>query len=166
VKAIINKREIKVEPQKEKNNFLINNQLVEGEIVKIKNGQFHILQNNKSYNAHLIESDFTSKAFVIRINNTNYHVQLKDKYDDLLHALGMDANTQPKVNNLKAPMPGLVLDVLISEGQQINKGDSMIILEAMKMENVLKAAVDAVVGRVHVSKGARVEKNEMLVELQ
>jgi len=70
------------------------------------------------------------------------------------------------VNDLKAPMPGLVLDVLVKEGQQIKKGENLLVLEAMKMENNLKALSDAVVKKVNVGKGARVEKNEILIELE
>ncbi|HNH66215.1 MAG TPA: biotin/lipoyl-binding protein, partial [Bacteroidia bacterium] len=70
-----------------------------------------------------------------------------------------------KVNDLKAPMPGLVLDILVSEGQTIQKGDSLLVLEAMKMENNLKAINDAVVKKINVSKGDKVEKNTVLIEL-
>jgi len=62
-------------------------------------------------------------------------------------------------------MPGLVLDILVSEGQTIQKGDSLLVLEAMKMENNLKAINDAVVKKINVSKGDKVEKNTVLIEL-
>jgi len=90
---------------------------------------------------------------------------LKDKYDELLQQLGMDKMFAQKVNDLKAPMPGLVLDILVSEGQAIQKGDSLLILEAMKMENNLKATNDAVVKKIKVLKGDKVEKNTVLIEL-
>lgn len=93
-------------------------------------------------------------------------MELKDKYDELLQQLGMDKMLSAKVNDLKAPMPGLVLDVLVKEGQQIKKGENLLVLEAMKMENNLKAVSDAVVKKVKVGKGARVEKNEILIELE
>ncbi len=77
----------------------------------------------------------------------------------------MDKMFAQKVNDLKAPMPGLVLDILVSEGQTIQKGDSLLVLEAMKMENNLKAINDAVVKKINVSKGDKVEKNTVLIEL-
>lgn len=109
---------------------------------------------------------FLLKKFRVRINGHNYSVELKDKYDELLQQLGMDKMLSAKVNDLKAPMPGLVLDVLVKEGQQIKKGENLLVLEAMKMENNLKAVSDAVVKKVKVGKGARVEKNEILIELE
>ena len=77
----------------------------------------------------------------------------------------MDKMFAQKVNDLKAPMPGLVLDILVSEGQTIQKGDNLLVLEAMKMENNLKATNDAVVKKIKVSKGDKVEKNTVLIEL-
>lgn len=128
--------------------------------------EFHVLNGTKSFNAEVVEADYITKQFTIRVNGNKYKVTVRDKYDELLHDLGMDTVTKNKVNDLKAPMPGLVLDVLVSEGQQIKKGDSLIVLEAMKMENILKATSDATIKSVSVSKGARVEKNEILIKLQ
>jgi biotin carboxyl carrier protein len=105
------------------------------------------------------------KIAELRVNNNNYTVHLKDQYDELLHRLGMDKLASNKVNDLKAPMPGLVLAINVSEGQSVKKGDVLITLEAMKMENTLKAVADAVVKKVIVKKGTAVEKNEVLIYL-
>ena len=78
----------------------------------------------------------------------------------------MDAGAAGKVMDIKAPMPGLVVDVRVAEGQALKKGDAVVVLEAMKMENILKATADAVVKKVSVKTGAKVEKNEVLVILQ
>ena len=110
--------------------------------------------------------DFTGGVSIATdANNNVYTVQLKDRYDELLHALGMDAMLNNKVIDLKAPMPGLVLNVLVEEGAEIKKGDNLVVLEAMKMENILKATTDAKVKKIKVAKGNRVEKNEVLIEL-
>ena len=62
--------------------------------------------------ADVIVSNAVEKSFVIRINNNNYCVQLKDQYDELLHTLGMDMLTNKKESEIKAPMPGRVLDII------------------------------------------------------
>ena len=62
-------------------------------------------------------------------------------------------------------MPGLVVDIPVSEGQAVKKGETLLILEAMKMENALKATADVTIGRIAVKKGMAVEKNEMLIQL-
>ena len=125
-----------------------------------------MIQNHHSYNMEVLGINADEKSIQLRVNNNNYTVQLKDQYDELLHRLGMDEMTSNKVNDLKAPMPGLVIGINVSEGQSIKKGDVLITLEAMKMENTLKAVADAVVKKVVVKKGSAVEKNEVLIYLQ
>ncbi|MBK7856262.1 MAG: acetyl-CoA carboxylase biotin carboxyl carrier protein subunit [Bacteroidetes bacterium] len=164
MKAIINSKEIKIE-KKEEGVFLVNGNEEKLDIADFGNDAFHALHQNKSYRTRIIEHDTTSKTFKIKVNNNVYTVQLKDRYDELLHALGMDTLLNNKVNDLKAPMPGLVLNVLVEEGTEIKKGDNLVVLEAMKMENILKATADAKVKKIKVSKGNRVEKNEVLIEL-
>jgi biotin carboxyl carrier protein len=67
---------------------------------------------------------------------------------------------------LKAPIPGLVVKVLIADGEQVHTGQSLVILEAMKMENDLRAPRAATVGHVKVKPGDRVEQGQVLLTLQ
>jgi biotin carboxyl carrier protein len=62
-------------------------------------------------------------------------------------------------------MPGLVLNVLVSDGQSVAKGDAVLVLEAMKMENIIKAPADGVVKKVAVVKGDKVEKNQVMISM-
>lgn len=165
MKARVNYRHDFVLDRKGKN-ILLNNKEVDVDLKEIRPGSFHLLLNNKSFNVEVIESDTKTKLFKLLVNNKVISVSLKDKLDDLLHELGMDAGAALKVNDLKAPMPGLVLDILVQEGDRINKGDTLIVLEAMKMENALKAIADATVKKISVKKGNTVEKNQVLVHLE
>lgn len=166
MKAIINGKECKSAFNKQSGTFLHGKKEESADIVKVSENRLHLIVNHQSYTAELIEAIPAEKKFRVRINGNSYTVELKDKYDELLQQLGMDKMLSAKVNDLKAPMPGLVLDVLVKEGQQIKKGENLLVLEAMKMENNLKAVSDAVVKKVKVGKGARVEKNEILIELE
>jgi len=166
VKAIINGKEYKSAYNRQSGTFLHGKKEESADIIKVSENRLHLIVNHQSYTAELIEAVPAEKKFRVRINGHNYSVELKDKYDELLQQLGMDKMLSAKVNDLKAPMPGLVLDVLVKEGQQIKKGENLLVLEAMKMENNLKALSDAVVKKVNVGKGARVEKNEILIELE
>ncbi|MEM1216899.1 MAG: biotin/lipoyl-containing protein, partial [Bacteroidota bacterium] len=65
-----------------------------------------------------------------------------------------------------APMPGLILDVLVAAGQAVEKGTPLVILEAMKMENVLKAAGPGTVKAIAVQQGAAVDKKQLLIEME
>lgn len=165
MKAIVNTREIKIEYNKSNECYLLNGKEFPADVVKTSTNSFHILKGSQSFNAEVLEVDETGKEMTVRINGNKYTVAIRDKYDELLHQLGMDKMLTIKVNDLKAPMPGLVLDVLVNEGQQIKKGENLVVLEAMKMENNLKAVNDATVKKVLVVKGNRVEKNEILIEL-
>lgn len=136
------------------------------DLLEIKDGKFHILQDNQSFDATVLEADYETKTFSIKINKNVYTVNLKDKFDLLVEKLGFSNMTVQKVNNIKAPMPGLVLDVLVEVGDVLTKGDSVLILEAMKMENVIKAEGDAVVKSIEITKGTPVEKNQILVEFE
>ena len=120
-----------------------------------QNHIYNIIRDNKVYNAEVVAADFDSKSFTIKVNHNLYEVKLSDQYDELLRQLGFDKQVKQAVNDLKAPMPGLVVEVLVAEGSTVKQGESILILEAMKMENVLKAPVDVVVkkikiGRAHV----------------
>lgn len=131
--------------------------------VEIKNGQFHLLFKGRSLVADVVEVDSSEKVFIIRINNNRYRVQLKDRYDELLQSLGMDTFSSKKESEIKAPMPGRVLNVVVQEGDRISKGDNVVVLEAMKMENVIKSPTDGIVKNVCVAKEEAVEKNQVLI---
>ena len=134
--------------------------------VEVKEGQFHIIFKGRSLVADVVEANKSEKTFVIRINNNNYTVQLKDQYDELLQSLGMDPLNNQKDSEIKAPMPGRVLDIMLSAGCSVFKGDGVLVLEAMKMENVIKSPRDGVIKKIVVHKGQAVEKNEVLVEFE
>jgi biotin carboxyl carrier protein len=136
------------------------------DIVKLSEGYFHILHNKKSYKAEIVKSDKATKTFTFKINNHIHTVEVKDKFDLLLEKLGMNNGTAGKVNNVKAPMPGLIIDVKIQAGDTVKINDALLILEAMKMENVLKSPGEGIVKSVTVKKGDKVEKNQVLIEFQ
>jgi biotin carboxyl carrier protein len=127
---------------------------------------YHILLDQVSYHATLEKVDYVNKSFTFRIQGNAYEVKLADRFDQMVDSLGFSSQNNAKVKDLKAPMPGLVLELLVEPGQAVQKGDSLIILEAMKMENVLKAAGDGVVKALKVEKGAAVTKGQVLLEME
>ena len=98
----------------------------------------------------------------MRIGGKTYAVKLQDEQARMMKNMGFDRNAA-KVKEIKAPMPGLVINVLVKPGDQVKKGDPILVLEAMKMENVIKAPGDAVVSAVPAEKGRAVEKGQLLV---
>ena len=134
------------------------------DVANIKENQFHILQNGISYNATLVEQQ--DKTLTIKVNGRLYEVNIEDDYDLLLEELGLEFGKAGLLEDIKAPMPGMVVDVNVSEGDQVSKDQPLVILEAMKMENVLKAPADATVGKVSVNKEDKVDKNQVLITFQ
>lgn len=144
--------------------LVINGKPLSWDLVKIADGYFHILHNNKSYRAEVVKTDAAARTCSIKINSRIYTVALKDKFDLLLEKMGMNNGSAGKINSIKAPMPGLIIALKVKEGDTVKQNDPLIILEAMKMENIIKSAGEGVVKSVKVKKGDSVEKNQVLIE--
>jgi len=135
------------------------------DIVATGSRTFHVLRQNRSYNAELVETHFERKEISLRINGTLYQVKLSDPYDQMVQRLGLAAAKSQVAKEVKAPMPGLVLQLNVSPGEVVEKGMPLLVLEAMKMENIIRAPSDGKVKDIHVSQGQAVEKNQLLIEL-
>lgn len=142
----------------------LNDAPFEADILKVREDVYSIIKDGRSYEVELVKHIPEEKKLVVKVNNTSYTLDIKDKYDDLLHSLGLDNLATKKVNEIKAPMPGMVLNILVSEGQEVKKGDALIVLEAMKMENILKSPTDGVIKKIAINKGVAVEKNQLLIQ--
>lgn len=143
-----------------------NGDAVEWSGLQLPAGNYSIVLDGRSYVAQVIRVDKEAKTVTIVIDQQEYEVAIEEPIDQLLAEMGIKDAMTRKVNDIKAPMPGLVLKVLVTPGQAIKKGDPVLILEAMKMENVFKATVDAVVKEVKVTERTAVEKGEVLVILE
>ncbi len=130
------------------------------------NGLISILYNGKSYTAVIEKTDQKTKEITLRVNGQLYKTTIREPIDMLLKNMGMDLKSMQKAEPVKAPMPGMILKVLVTPGQQVNKGDALVILEAMKMENILKATASATVRAVRVGERTAVEKGTVLIEME
>ena len=146
------------------NGPVLNGEPFAWDMVRLNDRTFHILHQNRSYSAEVLNLNADEKTVDLRINGHLHTVQLKDRFDLLLEKMGMSNAVSAKVNTLKAPMPGLIVGINVAVGDTISKGDSVLILEAMKMENNLKAPGDGTVKAIRAIKGDRVEKGQVLVE--
>ena len=144
--------------------LLVNDTKIQADIRQLSPNTWHIIEQLKSYNVTLISFDKVAKTAQIRVNDNIYTITAKDRFDLLLDQMGLTGLTSAKVSELKAPMPGLVLKVFAEEGMVVQKGDSLFILEAMKMENIIKSPVDAVVKSIKVKPGNKLEKGQILLQ--
>lgn len=128
--------------------------------------QIHVLHQNQSISTELVHQDFRNKSYQIKVNSNIYNVQISNDLDLLINKMGLSLAAAAQINDIKAPMPGLILDLKVSEGQEVKEGDTLVILEAMKMENSITAPRDAIIKKVPVKKGHTVAKNELLIEME
>lgn len=154
-----------------KKDFLVEGTTINGtpvhwDLLELRNNTFHVIKDNKGYTATLISFNAEEKTMVLNVNGNDYEVTIKDKNDLLLQQLGITAKSSSSVQAVKAPMPGLIISISVSEGSEVKKGDSLLILEAMKMENVIKSPRDGKVKKVNVQLKQPVEKNQVLVEFE
>lgn len=150
----------------EEGQWYINDKAVKLDVQIQANGLMSVLLDNKSYTAVVESIDQQAKEMTLRIDGQVHTVAIKEEIDQLLSSMGLDMKAMQKVEPVKAPMPGMVLKVLVEAGQQISKGDGLLILEAMKMENLLKASTDATVKAIRVNERTAVEKGAVLIELE
>lgn len=154
------------EIEESKGEFRLNQEAFDWDMIHIRDNIFHVMYQQRSFNAEVVEANHADKSFSIRINQHIYTVSLKDRFDLLLDQMGMSGANSAKLNHIKAPMPGKVLEMKVSVGDVVKKGDTVLILEAMKMENVIKAPGDGKVKSVRVAAQESVEKNAVLIEFE
>jgi biotin carboxyl carrier protein len=123
----------------------------------------HVLDNNKSKLVSVKEVNHELKRYQIQIDGRIYYVQISDAVDQQMLSMNFKSKKSNQLKELRAPMPGLVRHVNVQVGDKVDAGDSLFILEAMKMENLLKSPVNGTVSDLFVKPGESVEKNQILL---
>jgi biotin carboxyl carrier protein len=136
------------------------------DIIQISRREYNLVKDDRSVNATVVEADCTSKKCRVEVEGENFDVEIKEPLDIKLDEMGFNKKASQKISEIKAPMPGLVLEISVSEGQQVSEGDKLLILVAMKMENSIKIGVGATIKRIAVVAGQAVDKGQLLVELE
>jgi len=136
------------------------------DLVTLSPASFNLIKDHRNTNAKLLEADATAKRLKIEIEGETFDVEIKDELDQMLEQMGFGKASIKQVKNIKAPMPGLVLEIAVTDGQEVKEGDKLLILEAMKMENSIMIQTSATIKKVSVSAGQAVEKGQVLVELE
>ena len=127
---------------------------------------YHLLSENKSYRGEIIDSDFNAKKYTVSINGNTYQVDIQNDLDLLIKEMGFEVGSSKQVNAIKAPMPGLILEINVSEGQEVQEGDALLILEAMKMENSFYSPRSGTIKSIAIQKGQAVDKGQLLIEFE
>ena len=152
------------EVKQEKENWLLNDKPFDGDVVQLSPEHFHVIWQDRSFNVEMVEHDATTKKTTLKINGQILTASAKNQFDMLLESMGMSQAVSSKINEIKAPMPGLIQSIAVQAGDTVQKGDTLLVLVAMKMENAIKAPAESTVKAIRTEAGSSVEKNQVLIE--
>ena len=134
--------------------------------VSLENDNFHVLKDNKPYQAEIISKDFFGKKYTVKVNNNNYEVVISNPLDLLIKEMGFEVGVAKQINAIKAPMPGLILEINVAVGQTVKENDNLLILTAMKMENSLLSPREGIIKSISIKVGDSVVKGALLIEFE
>ncbi len=136
------------------------------DVIPQKNSNYHILHNNRAFKAELAQSDFDKKQYTVIVNSNTYQIKIENPLDQFIEEIGYSMGSIKKLNLIHAPMPGIIIGIKVQEGDHVKEGDTLVILEAMKMENAINSSKDGIIKSIHAKTGDSVEKNKLLIELE
>lgn len=145
---------------------LSNDSISSLDLIKTGDGTFHLLKDGKSYHVKILDSDFNKGIYMISIDGSEHRASIQTPLSELIEKMGFATNGSKNIDSIAAPMPGLILDILVEEGQEVNEEDQLVILEAMKMENIITSPRNGVIKKIGVSQGDAVDKKQLLIEFQ
>jgi biotin carboxyl carrier protein len=124
---------------------------------------FSLILDGKSYESFVYQGD---EDWEVLLRGRQFQVKVQDEREKRLKTAAGGGVAEGGEFHLKAPMPGLIVAIPVAEGQEIKKGQVLLILESMKMQNELKAPRDGVVDRIRVKAGESVEQKQTLLSVQ
>lgn len=141
----------------------IGERLVDAHIEPEGGDRYALMIGNRTYSVVFEPPVSRGGSTVLYLDGHRYSVDLQNAKDLLLERFGMTSNVTNGKQEVTAPMPGLVVRALVEPGDEVSEGQGLLVLEAMKMENELKAASSGTVDIVHVEAGTAVRKNDLLI---
>jgi biotin carboxyl carrier protein len=163
-KIIIGDKTLNIEIEDHK--VKVDGKTVDTDLSQLGPHKYHLLHNFKSYNLEVVSHNTKSGEMSIKVNNRLVKVVVKTALDELLSKMGLSNNNATVTKDIGAPMPGLILDVVVNEGDEVEKGDKLLVLEAMKMENIIKSPGSGKIKSIVVKKGDTVNSGEALIHFE
>lgn len=166
IKAIVNSDRTYEITSGNTDEFEINGKANPFKVLSASEFEWIVQNGNQQYRVLILESNHSEKKYTFRIKGKKFIVKLEDRLDQLLEKMGISGSDNSEVMQVKSPMPGLILEIHGSKGDLVKKGDKILVLEAMKMENVLKSPTDGIILDVLVEVGQSVNKNQLLIQFE
>ena len=136
------------------------------DIISLNGKTRHVIHQAQSYNCEIQQIPDRSKEFRVDVDGRIYHVIIMSPLDQKIDSMGLSDDEAASEKEIFAPMPGMVLDIKVAVGQTVDKGEDLLVLEAMKMENLLKAASDGEIEEIHCNTGDAVDKHQLLITIK
>jgi biotin carboxyl carrier protein len=129
----------------------------------LDNNRYSLINNDKSFLIHIVRE---GGLYHVHIEGAYFPIHVEDERSRTLRQLVQKASLAGGEQRIRAPIPGMITKIMVRKGENIKKGDALIILEAMKMENEIRSDIDGTVQAVLVSQGSAVEKDQELLIIQ
>ena len=136
------------------------------DLIPVGQEGYHLIKENTPFHTEILNSDFNAKKYTVKVNSGVYSVTISDQLDILIDQMGFALSSAKDIGMIEAPMPGLILDINVRIGQAVNEDDPLVILEAMKMENVITSPRDGIIKNIAVKKGEAVDKKHVMIEFE
>jgi biotin carboxyl carrier protein len=136
----------------------------ESRVYRDERGQWWVRTGLRNHRVSVLP--LSGGRWEVRVDGVSDHWQVRNLREVLMERMGIDEDIDTQALELRAPMPGKVLEILVEEGQTVEEGEALLVLEAMKMENVLRAGAAGVVSSIGVEAGSAVEKEAVLISLE
>lgn len=133
------------------------------DVVKKGADHYHLIYKNRSVSVRMLTADLNSGHYRVEVNGEIYTVALRTPLDLFIQQMGFGRSEDLLIDKVLAPMPGLLLDIYVKEGQEVEKDEPLLVLEAMKMENVILSPGKGVIDKIMHAKGETVEKGIELI---
>jgi len=133
------------------------------DLVEAKENVYSVLLNGKSYDI-FISPNYKEKTFVSQINHTNYNIEIIDQ--EKKYKQSRKGDSTEGENTIVSPMPGKIIKILCEKGEEVESGQVLIIVEAMKMESELKAKMSGKIKDIKVKETETVDANQTLIMIE
>lgn len=154
----------KIGIEKKGHEFFIDGKKSTLEVEQVGPKSYKVFSDNKIFEAQLIER--SESKLELLLQGENVSISISSHMDQVLEKLGMNSSSAQSIKEIKAPMPGTILSIEAKEGDEVAKGETLLILEAMKMENAIKCPGKERVQSILVKPGDNVEKNQSLITFE
>ncbi|MBK7371397.1 MAG: acetyl-CoA carboxylase biotin carboxyl carrier protein subunit [Saprospiraceae bacterium] len=138
-------------------------EIQEAPIMNHGHGHYSVIIDHIPLRVEVLEHNASDRSFLIKIGQIKHNAHIVREIDRMVADMGLETHLSKKADHIISPMPGMIKKVYVSVGDEVVVGQSLIVLEAMKMENVIKSPIDAKIKSIHFRSGEAVDKSEILI---